>query len=118
MLDHRLDHCGGYSVIQQPAELDCKSTFVYCLLSFFSLSNQCLLQSALFASWFSCEFSLSLAVYRCILTVAVGLGGIYWLHLNWGRLFSSPRKIALTIINVLIVGIGATIVSSVRSSRL
>lgn len=50
--------------------------------------------SSLFASWFS-----------------YGLGGIYWLHLNWGRWFSSPRKIALTIVNLLIAGIGATIVS-------
>lgn len=48
------------------------------------------------------------------LTVAVGLGGVYWLHLNWGRYFSSPRKIALTIINALIAIIGGTIVSPVR----
>lgn len=41
--------------------------------------------------------------------LAVGLGGVYWLHLNWGRYLSSPRKIALTVINVIIVGIGATI---------
>ncbi|KAJ5611937.1 hypothetical protein N7528_009042 [Penicillium herquei] len=46
--------------------------------------------SSLFASWFS-----------------YGLGGVYWLHINWGKWFSSPRKIALTILNVLIVLIGA-----------
>ncbi|OJJ86277.1 uncharacterized protein ASPGLDRAFT_45323 [Aspergillus glaucus CBS 516.65] len=57
-----------------------------------SFSNLLSLISALFASWFS-----------------FGLGGVYWLHLNWGQYFSSPRKIVLTIINVLIVGIGATI---------
>lgn len=56
--------------------------------------------------------------YRGILTVAVGLGGVYWLHLNWGRYFSSPRKIALTIVNALIVCIGATIVRSPYFSRL
>ncbi|RJE24931.1 hypothetical protein PHISCL_02763 [Aspergillus sclerotialis] len=48
--------------------------------------------SSLFASWFS-----------------FGLGGIYWLHLNWGKYFSSPSKFILAIINALIAGIGATI---------
>lgn len=48
-------------------------------------------QSSLFASWFS-----------------YGLPGVYWLHINWGRWFSSPRKICLTIVNLLIVCIGAT----------
>ncbi|KAJ5092448.1 hypothetical protein NUU61_007318 [Penicillium alfredii] len=47
--------------------------------------------SSLFASWFS-----------------YGLGGVYWLHLNWGQYLSSPRKICLTIVNVLIVVIGGT----------
>ncbi|KAJ5612313.1 hypothetical protein N7510_005507 [Penicillium lagena] len=47
--------------------------------------------SSLFASWFS-----------------YGLGGVYWLHINWGRWFSSPRKICLTILNMTIVCIGAT----------
>ncbi|KAJ6021187.1 hypothetical protein N7540_006691 [Penicillium herquei] len=46
--------------------------------------------SSLFASWFS-----------------YGLGGVYWLHINRGKWFSSPRKIALTILNTLIVLIGA-----------
>ncbi|OJJ44450.1 hypothetical protein ASPZODRAFT_72130 [Penicilliopsis zonata CBS 506.65] len=48
--------------------------------------------SSLFASWFS-----------------YGLGGVYWLHLNWGQCFSSPRKIALTVINVLIILMGGTL---------
>jgi hypothetical protein len=48
--------------------------------------------SSLFASWFS-----------------YGLGGVYWLHLNRGQLFSSPRKICLTILNSLIIIIGATL---------
>ncbi|KAJ5946156.1 hypothetical protein N7454_002995 [Penicillium verhagenii] len=46
--------------------------------------------SSLFASWFS-----------------YGLAGVYWLHINQGKWFSSPRKIALTILNVIIVLIGA-----------
>ncbi|KAJ5865391.1 uncharacterized protein N7529_007307 [Penicillium soppii] len=46
--------------------------------------------SSLFASWFS-----------------YGLGGVYWLHINKGKWFSSPRKIALTILNFLIILIGA-----------
>ncbi|KAJ5242055.1 uncharacterized protein N7469_000382 [Penicillium citrinum] len=45
--------------------------------------------SSLFASWFS-----------------YGLGGVYWLHINRGQWFSSPRKIFLSIVNVCIVLIG------------
>lgn len=45
--------------------------------------------SALFASWFS-----------------YGLSGVYWLHLNAGQWFASPRKIALTVLNVAIVFFG------------
>ncbi|PWY75364.1 hypothetical protein BO70DRAFT_381090 [Aspergillus heteromorphus CBS 117.55] len=45
--------------------------------------------SALFASWFS-----------------YGLSGIYWLHLNYGEWFASPRKIALTILNMAIALFG------------
>ncbi|KAJ5201187.1 Amino acid transporter transmembrane [Penicillium cf. viridicatum] len=45
--------------------------------------------SSLFASWFS-----------------YGLGGVYWLHINKGKWFTSPRKIALTILNVCIILIG------------
>ncbi|QKX60385.1 uncharacterized protein TRUGW13939_07530 [Talaromyces rugulosus] len=48
--------------------------------------------SSLFASWFS-----------------YGLGGVYWMHLNWGQMFSSPRKIALTILNAGIIVMGATL---------
>lgn len=56
-----------------------------------SFTNIVSLISSLFASWFS-----------------YGLPGVYWLHINWGRWFSSPRKICLTIVNLLIVCIGAT----------
>ncbi|PYI11885.1 hypothetical protein BO78DRAFT_457170 [Aspergillus sclerotiicarbonarius CBS 121057] len=38
-----------------------------------------------------------------------GFSGIFWLYLNKGQLFSSPRKIALTILNVIIIGIAACI---------
>ncbi|KAL2219013.1 amino acid transporter [Thermoascus aurantiacus ATCC 26904] len=48
--------------------------------------------TALFASWFT-----------------YGLSGAFWLYLNKGKYFSSPRKIFLTIVNVLIIGIGATL---------
>lgn len=52
-------------------------------------NNLLSLITALFASWFT-----------------YGLSGMFWLFLNWGRYKSSWRKICLTIINLLIVGIG------------
>ncbi|KAJ5126064.1 hypothetical protein N7526_008241 [Penicillium atrosanguineum] len=52
-------------------------------------NNLLSLITALFASWFT-----------------YGLSGIFWLFLNRGRYVSSPRKIFLTILNLLIVGIG------------
>jgi uncharacterized membrane protein len=55
-------------------------------------------QSSLFASWFS-----------------YGLGGVYWLHINYGKWFSSPRKICLAIINVLIVLVGGCMVSGLTN---
>lgn len=75
-------------------------------------------QSSLFASWFSCKYHHHHSITstpHANLTFLVGLGGIYWLHLNWGRYTSSPRKMALTVVNVLITGIGATIVSTCPS---
>ncbi|KAL9103065.1 MAG: hypothetical protein Q9163_001863 [Psora crenata] len=48
--------------------------------------------SALFASWFT-----------------YGLSGVFWLFLNKGRHFSSPRKIFLTILNAIIFCCGAAI---------
>ena len=50
--------------------------------------------SALFASWFT-----------------YGLSGVFWLYMNKGKYFSSPRKMFLTVLNALIFCIGATIVS-------
>ncbi|PLB51048.1 amino acid transporter [Aspergillus steynii IBT 23096] len=52
-------------------------------------NNLLSLITALFASWFT-----------------YGMSGIFWLFLNWGRYTSSKRKIFLTVINVIIVGIG------------
>ncbi|BDD57716.1 hypothetical protein MPDQ_003583 [Monascus purpureus] len=52
-------------------------------------NNLLSLITALFASWFT-----------------FGLPGIFWLHMNWGVYFSSPRKICLTILNILTIGIG------------
>ncbi|KAA8648058.1 putative amino acid transporter [Aspergillus tanneri] len=57
-----------------------------------TFNNIVSLISSLFASWFT-----------------YGLSGVYWLHLNYGRWFSSKRKIALFVINILIVGVGAVI---------
>ncbi|PYH45595.1 uncharacterized protein BP01DRAFT_340348 [Aspergillus saccharolyticus JOP 1030-1] len=57
-----------------------------------SFSNIVSLISSLFASWFT-----------------YGLSGVYWLHMNWGQWWSSPRKIALTILNIFIFCIGAVI---------
>ncbi|KAJ5306761.1 hypothetical protein PENANT_c003G04165 [Penicillium antarcticum] len=48
--------------------------------------------TALFASWFT-----------------YGLSGIFWLFMNKGLWSSSPRKIALTALNVFIIAIGAAI---------
>lgn len=48
--------------------------------------------TALFASWFT-----------------YGLSGLFWLFLNWGQWLSSPRKICLTILNLLVFGIGGAI---------
>ncbi|RAL04236.1 putative amino acid transporter [Aspergillus ibericus CBS 121593] len=54
-----------------------------------SFSNLVSLISSLFASWFS-----------------FGLPGAYWLHMNYGQWWSSPRKSALTILNMVIFAIG------------
>ena len=51
-------------------------------------------------------------IYHTVLTELDGLGGVFWLYLNYDRLFSSPRKIFLTIVNVIIFGIGACLVCS------
>ncbi|KAL5364448.1 transmembrane amino acid transporter protein-domain-containing protein [Aspergillus floccosus] len=52
-------------------------------------NNLLSLITALFASWFT-----------------YGLSGIFWLFLNWGKYTASPRKIFLTVVNLIIVGIG------------
>ncbi|GLA87621.1 hypothetical protein AtubIFM56815_002047 [Aspergillus tubingensis] len=50
------------------------------------------LVSALFASWFS-----------------FGLPGVFWLYMYWGNYFTSVRKTLLTLANLALFGIGATI---------
>lgn len=72
------------------------------------------LVSALFASWFSCEYSIH---HRCVLgpmswsltNLLVGLPGVFWLYMYWGNYFTSVRKTLLTLANVALFGIGATI---------
>lgn len=61
-------------------------------------SNLLSLITALFASWFT-----------------FGLSGIFWLFMNWGKLFSSPKKIFLTFLNLVIIGIGVCLVCSFTS---
>ncbi|EAW15188.1 neutral amino acid permease [Aspergillus clavatus NRRL 1] len=51
-------------------------------------TNILLPKTALFASWFT-----------------YGLSGIFWLYLNRGRYFSSPRKILLTLVNLFCIAI-------------
>ncbi|RHZ72673.1 hypothetical protein CDV55_108967 [Aspergillus turcosus] len=55
-------------------------------------SNLLSLITALFASWFT-----------------YGLSGIFWLHLNWGRYSSSPRKMFLTVVNLFCLVFGAVL---------
>ncbi|KAJ5421502.1 Amino acid transporter transmembrane [Penicillium cf. griseofulvum] len=55
-------------------------------------SNLLSLITALFASWFT-----------------YGLSGIFWLFMNKGKWFSSPRKIALTLLNVIVISVGAAL---------
>ena len=72
--------------------------------------------TALFASWFTCKYwrrrKTELMRKRKFANhESDGLSGIFWLFMNWGKYFSSPRKICLTILNLTIVGIGGALVS-------
>ena len=40
-----------------------------------------------------------------------GLSGIFWLFLNWGQYSRNWKKISLTCLNLVIVGIGGCLVS-------
>lgn len=53
-------------------------------------NNLLALISSLFAAWFT-----------------YGISGIFWLFLNWGGYTKNWKKISLTIVNILLVGIGA-----------
>lgn len=39
-----------------------------------------------------------------------GLSGIFWLFMNWGQWFSSPKKMFLTLVNLIMFGIGLVLV--------
>jgi hypothetical protein len=51
-------------------------------------------QTALFGSWFTFGFT-----------------GMFWLHMNKGLWFSSPKKIMLTLLNSLAICVGVILVS-------
>ena len=51
---------------------------------------------------FSSILSISAAIFVSWFTF--GLTSIFWIHLNWGRQFSTPRKTALAILNWSIMG--------------
>lgn len=51
--------------------------------------------SSLFASWFT-----------------YGLAGVFWLFLNYGQWFSTPRKAALAVLNWAIFAMGAFIMGA------
>ncbi|OGM50864.1 amino acid transporter, partial [Aspergillus bombycis] len=55
-------------------------------------SNLLSLITALFASWFT-----------------FGLSGMFWLYMNKGLWFSSPKKILLTLVNLLAIVVAATL---------
>ncbi|EIT74011.1 hypothetical protein Ao3042_09997 [Aspergillus oryzae 3.042] len=55
-------------------------------------SNLLGLITALFASWFT-----------------FGLSGMFWLHMNKGLWFSSPKKILLTFVNLMAIFVAATL---------
>ncbi|GAB1203531.1 hypothetical protein APSETT445_002167 [Aspergillus pseudonomiae] len=55
-------------------------------------SNLLGLITALFASWFT-----------------FGLSGMFWLHMNKGLWFSSPKKILLTLVNLMAIVVAATL---------
>lgn len=79
-----------------------------------NVTNLETIKTALFASWFTCKY-LSVterSAYRKLIFLAVGLPGIFWLHMNWGNYFSSWRKVCMSILNLLIFGIGCCLVSS------
>jgi hypothetical protein len=88
-VDFGLDYLYRHPSFQQPAQSDRMS---HRIIDVAQISNF-LLQTALFASWFT-----------------YGLSGIFWLFMNKGLWFSSPRKIALTALNVFVIAVGAAIV--------
>lgn len=82
-------------------------------------NNLLSLITALFASWFTCEFlpiqlnhlAQQYESKQLIMDSTDGLSGLFWLYINKGKYFSSPRKIFLTFLNSFVFVAGATIVS-------
>lgn len=107
-LDHRMGNCRVNPRIQRSIESHCKrSSFKMCC-SVLTIS-----QSALFGSILSCKIShflrnLSLSP---ILTFTDALPAIFWLFMNKGRYLSSISKTCLTVLNLVIFGIGCFMVS-------
>lgn len=90
-----MDYLVRDSRLQQPPQLDCTSTLPL------DDDDANLLQTALFASWFT-----------------FGFPAILWLFMNKGRYLSSPTKILLTVVNVIIIGIACALVCVSRFSRM
>ena len=92
-LGHRLGHRWSDPSLQQPSQLNCECWL--CTIFWIDISNLCLnQQTALFGSWFTFGFT-----------------GMFWLHMNKGLWFSSPKKIMLTLLNTFAIGVGITLVS-------
>jgi hypothetical protein len=68
--------------------------------------------SAGFSGWFSCKCSGMMAAADDKLTERTdGVSGMFWLHMNRGRLLSSKGKIFLTCLNSAVIVMGLLIVS-------
>lgn len=67
-----------------------------CIVGGFHAETNLCLQTALFASWFS-----------------FGLPSIFWLFMNKGKYFVSAKKIGLTVVNLLIIGMACVLVRAI-----
>ncbi|KAF4220674.1 hypothetical protein CNMCM8980_001629 [Aspergillus fumigatiaffinis] len=68
-------------------------------------NNLLSLVTSLFCSWFSCAYPFENRK-RCLANYVDGLCGAFWLFINKGLWFSSPRKTFLTIVNFTLLGMG------------
>jgi hypothetical protein len=83
----------------------------------FRNANVGFLQSALFTGWFSCKFRSPdpRPQRRANRIRTVGVSGVFWLRMNWGRLWVSKRKRFLTCVNIGVIILGVTIVSALSA---